>query len=120
MSAMRCSGATPRACSSFRSRVRSRPPDRARHKETDVLRGKINDGMKDALKSQDKLRLSTLRLVNAAIKNADIEARTGGKGPLGDDDLLGVRSVELVATNIEEAGRFYESVWHLAPVAARA
>src|SRR5262245_15714529 len=90
MSARRCSGATPRACSSFRSRVRSRPPDRARHKETAVLRGKINDGMKDALKSQDKLRLSTLRLVNAAIKNADIEARTGGKGPLGDDDLLGL------------------------------
>jgi uncharacterized protein len=55
-----------------------------------VLREKINDAMKDALRSQDKLRLSTLRLVNAAIKNADIEARTGGKGPLGDDDLLGL------------------------------
>jgi uncharacterized protein YqeY len=31
-----------------------------------------------------------LRLVNAAIKNADIEARTGGKGPLSDDDVLGL------------------------------
>jgi uncharacterized protein len=55
-----------------------------------VLREKINDAMKDAMKSQAKLKLSTLRLVNAAIKNADIEARTGGKGPLGDDDLLGL------------------------------
>ena len=55
-----------------------------------MLREKINDAMKGAMKSQEKLKLSTLRLVNAAIKNADIEARTGGKGPLSDDDLLGL------------------------------
>ena len=55
-----------------------------------MLREKINDAMKEAMKSQAKLKLSTLRLVNAAIKNADIEARTGGKGPLADDDLLGL------------------------------
>ncbi len=55
-----------------------------------MLRESINDAMKSAMKSQDKLKLSTLRLVNAAIKNADIEARTGGKGPLADDDLLGL------------------------------
>ena len=60
------------------------------NKETDMLRQSINDAMKTAMKSQEKLRLSTLRLVNAAIKNADIEARTGGKGPLADDDLLGL------------------------------
>jgi uncharacterized protein len=55
-----------------------------------MLREDINNAMKDTMKSQDKLKLSTLRLVNAAIKNADIEARTGGKGPLADDDLLGL------------------------------
>ena len=54
-----------------------------------MLREKINDGVKDAMKSGDKLRLSTLRLVNAAIKNADIEARSAGK-QLTDDDLLGI------------------------------
>ena len=32
--------------------------------------------------------------------------------------VRGVRSVELVATNFEEADRFYEGVWHLEPVAA--
>ena len=42
------------------------------------------------MKSQEKLRLSTLRLVNAAIKNADIEARTAGKEPLADDAILGL------------------------------
>lgn len=54
-----------------------------------MLRERINEGMKEALKSGDKLRLSTLRLVNAAIKNAEIEARTAGK-TFGDDDLLGL------------------------------
>ena len=54
-----------------------------------MLRDKLNDGMKGAMKSGDKLRLSTLRLVNAAIKNADIEARTASKA-LTDDDLLGL------------------------------
>ena len=53
-----------------------------------MLREQINDAMKNAMKSQEKLKLSTLRLVNAAIKNADIEARSGGKGPLADEDLL--------------------------------
>ena len=33
--------------------------------------------------------------------------------------VRGVRSVELAATNFEEAGRFYESVWGLRPVEAR-
>ena len=55
-----------------------------------MLRDKINDGMKEAMKSQDKLRTSTLRLVNAAIKNADIEARTAGKQPLTDDEVMGL------------------------------
>jgi uncharacterized protein len=54
-----------------------------------VLRDKINDEVKQAMKSQDKLRLSTLRLMNAAIKNAEIDARTGA-GPLTDDDVLGL------------------------------
>jgi catechol 2,3-dioxygenase-like lactoylglutathione lyase family enzyme len=33
--------------------------------------------------------------------------------------IRGVRSVELVATNFEEAGRFYEGIWGLRPVEAR-
>jgi uncharacterized protein YqeY len=53
-----------------------------------VLRENIDKSFKDAMKSQDKLRVSTLRLVNAAIKNADIEARTAGKPPLADDEVL--------------------------------
>ena len=55
-----------------------------------MLREQINDAVKHAMKAQDKLRLSTLRLVNAAIKNADIEARGSGKPQLADGDILGV------------------------------
>ncbi len=55
-----------------------------------MLRDQINNATKDAMKSGEKLKLSTLRLMNAAIKNADIEARGVGKGPLDDAALLGL------------------------------
>ncbi|MEA2933875.1 MAG: uncharacterized protein QOD74_521 [Variibacter sp.] len=54
-----------------------------------MLREKINDGLKQAMKEGDKRRVSTLRLVNSAFKNADIEARGSGK-ELADDALLGL------------------------------
>ena len=54
-----------------------------------MLRDTVNDALKEAMKSQDKRRVSTLRLINAAIKNADIEAR-GKKEALADDALHGV------------------------------
>jgi hypothetical protein len=55
-----------------------------------MLRDDINNALKSAMKAQDARRVSTLRLVNAAFKNADIEARGAGKGPLGDDELVGM------------------------------
>jgi uncharacterized protein len=53
-----------------------------------MLRDDINNALKDAMKARDERRVSTLRLVNSALKNADIEARGQGKAPLGDDELL--------------------------------
>ena len=53
-----------------------------------VLRDSINDALKTAMKAGDARRVSTLRLVNSQLKNADIEARGQGKGPLSDEDLL--------------------------------
>ena len=55
-----------------------------------MLRDDINNALKDAMKAKDERRVSTLRLVNSALKNADIDARGQGKGPLGDDELLGL------------------------------
>jgi uncharacterized protein YqeY len=58
--------------------------------EVTMLRDDINSALKDAMKAKDERRVSTLRLVNSTLKNADIEARGHGKGPLGDDAVLGV------------------------------
>ena len=54
------------------------------------MRDKINDDLKTAMKSGDKERVGTLRLVNAAIKSADIEARPSGKDKISDADILGL------------------------------
>jgi uncharacterized protein YqeY len=54
------------------------------------MRDKINDDLKTAMKAGEKERVGTLRLVNAAIKSADIEARPSGKDKISDADILGV------------------------------
>ena len=53
-----------------------------------MLRDDINNAVKEAMKAKDERKLSTLRMVNSTIKNADIEARGQGKPPLSDGDLL--------------------------------
>jgi uncharacterized protein len=55
-----------------------------------MLRDDINNAVKEAMKARDERKLSTLRMVNSTIKNADIAARGEGKPPLSDADLLGV------------------------------
>ena len=55
-----------------------------------MLRDDINNAVKQAMKARDERTLSTLRMVNSTIKNADIDARGQGKAPLSDADLLGV------------------------------
>ena len=54
-----------------------------------MLRDDINNAVKEAMKAKEERKLSTLRMVNSTIKNADIEARTTGK-TLGDDELNAV------------------------------
>jgi len=55
-----------------------------------MLRDAINTAVKEAMKAKEERKLSTLRMMNSTIKNADIDARGQGKPPLSDDDLLGV------------------------------
>src|SRR5512133_4267703 len=55
-----------------------------------MLRDDINNEVKEAMKAKEERKLSTLRMMNSTIKNADIEARGQGKPPLSDADLLGV------------------------------
>ena len=53
-----------------------------------MLRDNINNTLKDAMKARDERRVSTLRLMNAAIKNADIENRGSAKQPLNEAELM--------------------------------
>ena len=55
-----------------------------------TLRDNINNAVKDAMRAKDERKLSTLRMVNSTIKNADIEARGQSKPPLSDGDILSV------------------------------
>ena len=52
------------------------------------MRETITAALKHATKAQDKRRISTLRLISAAIKDRDIAARTAGKGEATDAELL--------------------------------
>jgi uncharacterized protein len=52
------------------------------------MREQISEAYKSAMKSGDKRRTATLRAVNAAIKDKDIEARGQGKDALSDADIL--------------------------------
>ena len=55
------------------------------------LREQINDSVKEAMRAKDAKRLGTLRLINAAIKDRDIAARTAdSRDLLSDDELLGL------------------------------
>ncbi len=72
-----------------------------------ALRTRISDALKQAMKDKDAGRLSTLRLINAAIKDKDIDARAKG-----NDD--GVPEAEVLAIlgkmvkQRQESARAYE------------
>ena len=75
------------------------------------IRERINSALKDAVKSQAKTRMSTLRLINAAIKDRDIASRTHGESEGVDDaEVLGIlakmiKQRDESAVTYEEAGR---------------
>ncbi|RJT25712.1 GatB/YqeY domain-containing protein [Chakrabartia godavariana] len=52
-----------------------------------MIRDDIQAAQITAMKAGDKPRTATIRLIQAAIKNRDIEARTG-KAPADDDTLV--------------------------------
>jgi uncharacterized protein YqeY len=56
------------------------------------LRSRVNTALKQAMRDKDTTRLSTLRLINAAIKDQDIAARAsdGETGSVGDAQVLAI------------------------------
>jgi uncharacterized protein len=71
-----------------------------------MLRDDINNAVKEAMKAKAERKLSTLRMVNSTIKNADIAARGEGKPPLPDADLLGV--LQKMIKQRQESVELYE------------
>lgn len=69
------------------------------------MREKIADALKTALKSGEKQRASTLRMVNAAIQDRDIANRGSGKGPAGEDEVLQILT-KMVKQRQESAKAF--------------
>jgi uncharacterized protein YqeY len=54
-----------------------------------MLRSRLNEALKAAMKAKSERALATLRLILAALKDRDIAARTKGGGDMiGDDEIL--------------------------------
>ena len=50
----------------------------------------MNNALKEAMKAKNERAVSTLRMVNSTLKNADIEARGAGKPALGEAEVLAI------------------------------
>ncbi|HTV70618.1 MAG TPA: GatB/YqeY domain-containing protein [Rhizobiaceae bacterium] len=70
------------------------------------MREKIAEALKTAMKAQDKRRLSTLRLIQAAIHDRDIAHRGAGKDPVTDDEVLQI--LAKMVKQREESARAFE------------
>ena len=70
------------------------------------MREQLSAALKEAMKARDTVRLSTIRLVQAAIKDRDIANRTAGKDAASDEEIA-----QLLAKMVkqrEESARIYE------------
>lgn len=70
-----------------------------------MIRDDIKTATIAAMKSGDKAALGTLRLVQAALKNRDIELRTSDKAP--DDDALVTEVLQKMIKQRRESAEIY-------------
>jgi uncharacterized protein YqeY len=71
-----------------------------------MIRDDIKAALVTAMKGRDKQRTATLRLVQSAIKNRDIELRTADKAP--DDDALVTEVLQKMVKQRRESIALYE------------
>jgi uncharacterized protein YqeY len=56
-----------------------------------MLRARLSEALKEAMRAKNPRRVSTLRLILAAIKDRDIAARSeGNREGVGDEDVLAI------------------------------
>ncbi|MDC9701056.1 MAG: GatB/YqeY domain-containing protein [Alphaproteobacteria bacterium] len=70
------------------------------------MRDRLALALKNAIVLQDKCRMSTLRLINAAIKDRDIAARGLGKEKVNEDEILQILG-KMVKQRLESS-RMYD------------
>ncbi|MBO0902619.1 GatB/YqeY domain-containing protein [Jiella sonneratiae] len=70
------------------------------------MREHLTDALNAAVKQQDKRRISTLRLINAAIKDRDIANRSAGRDPVSEEEVLHIL-IKMIKQR-QESARTYE------------
>jgi uncharacterized protein YqeY len=71
-----------------------------------MMRDKLSNEMKDAMKAKDSRRLSTVRLIQTAIKDRDIANRGAGKDPVSDEEIMQV--LQKMVKQREESAKIYD------------
>ena len=71
-----------------------------------MIRDELKTGLVDSMKAKDSTRVAAIRLIQAAIKNRDIEARTGGAP--ADDDVLVMEVLGKMAKQRRESIEMFE------------
>ncbi len=71
-----------------------------------MLREKFASELKLAMKAGEKRRVATIRMIAAALKDKDIEARTTGK-EVGEDDILAL--LRKLTKSRQESAEIYEN-----------
>ncbi|MBW3096061.1 GatB/YqeY domain-containing protein [Pseudohoeflea coraliihabitans] len=71
-----------------------------------MLRDQFSEKLKDAIRAKDTLRMATLRLIQAAIKDRDIANRGQGKDPVSDEEILGIL-IKMIKQR-EDSAKIYE------------
>ncbi|MGO4449201.1 GatB/YqeY domain-containing protein [Phyllobacterium sp. TAF24] len=71
-----------------------------------MLRDTIAGALTSAVKAQDKRRVSTLRLIMAAIQDRDILNRGSGKDPVTSDEITAI--LAKMIKQREESAKLYE------------
>ena len=74
------------------------------------LRDRLNTGLKTAMRDKDTVRLGTLRLINAALKDQDIALRAEGR-QVGDAEATAI--LAKMVKQRQESARAYEEAGRL-------
>ncbi|TNM63051.1 GatB/YqeY domain-containing protein [Aliirhizobium smilacinae] len=71
-----------------------------------MMREKLTESMKEAMKAKDSRRLSTVRLIQSAVKDRDIANRGVGKEAASEDEILQI--LQKMVKQREESAKIYQ------------